>query len=297
MVSTLARLRRHKIRPKKRLGQNFLIDDGILEQIISLYDLRKDDLVVEVGAGLGALTTRLATRVRKVLAIEIDKTLVDLLKDKIVKHENVEVINQDILRFDFRGVAESYGDKLKVLGNIPYNISAPLLFKLIDYKAFLSMAVLMFQEEVANRITANPGTKDYGILSVFCQVNAAVSKELKVPRHHFYPQPKVDSAVVSFLFHETSLMKIEDERIFKKVVRASFAQRRKTIKNALKHSLSLNIPFEDVLIAMEKSGIDPQRRGETLSLEEFRDLSSALRIKHIEYRYSSHGDIGQSGIE
>lgn len=276
MVSPLAQLKRYKIRPKKWLGQNFLLDEKMLEQIIAFYDLGGDDLAVEIGAGLGVLTTRLAPRVRKVLAVEVDKTLVDLLRDKIIKDKNIEVINQDILDFDFPGVAKLYGGKLKVLGNIPYGISAPLVFKLIECKAFLSMAVLMFQKEVADRITACPGTKDYGVLSVFSQINAVVSKELIVPRHYFYPQPKVDSAVVRFVFSETPLVEIKDEQVFKRVVKASFAQRRKTLKNALKNSLNLNMPFDDVLKAVGACGIDPQRRGETLSMEEFGSLSNRL---------------------
>lgn len=276
MVSSLTQLKNYKIHPKKRLGQNFLVDDKILEEIIALYDLKKDEVVVEIGAGLGALTTRLAPRVRKVLAIEIDKALVGLLKDEIVKDKNVEVITQDVLLFDFPEVAKLYGGKLKVLGNIPYNISAPLLFKLLEYKNFLSMAILMFQNEVADRIVANPGTKDYGVLSVFSQISAAVSKELLISRCSFYPQPKVDSAVVRFVFSESLIMGIKDEQIFKSVVRASFAQRRKTLKNTLKNTLNLGMLFSDVLNAVKACGIDPGRRGETLSLEEFKDLANYL---------------------
>ena len=276
MVSSLTQLKNYKIRPKKKLGQNFLVDDKILEEIIALYDLKKDEVVVEIGAGLGALTTRLAPRVRKVLAVEIDKALVGLLKDEIVKDKNVEVITQDVLLFDFPEVAKLYGDKLKVLGNIPYNISAPLLFKLLEYKNSLSMAILMFQNEVADRIVANPGTKDYGVLSVFSQISAAVSKELLISRCSFYPQPKVDSAVVRFVFSKSLIMGIKDEQIFKSVVRASFAQRRKTLKNTLKNTLNLGMLFSDVLNAVKACGIDHQRRGETLSLEEFKDLSNYL---------------------
>ena len=276
MASSLTQLKNYKIRPKKKLGQNFLVDDKVLEEIIALYDLKKDEVVVEIGAGLGALTTRLAPRVRKVLAIEIDKALVRLLNDEIVKDKNVEVITQDVLLFDFPGVAKLHGSKLKVLGNIPYSISAPLLFKLLEYKNSLSMAILMFQKEVADRIVANPGTKDYGVLSVFSQISAAVSKELLISRYSFYPQPKVDSAVVRFVFSESFIMGIKDERIFKSVVRASFAQRRKTLKNTLKNTLNLGMLFSDVLNTVKACGIDPGRRGETLSLEEFRDLSNSL---------------------
>ena len=276
MVSSLTQLKNYKIRPNKKLGQNFLVDDKVLEEIVALYDLKKDEVVVEIGAGLGALTTRLAPRVRKVLAIEIDKALVGLLKDEIVKDKNVEVITQDVLLFDFPEVAKLYGGKLKVLGNIPYSISAPLLFKLLEYKNSLSMAILMFQNEVADRIVANPGTKDYGVLSVFSQISAAVSKELLIPRYSFYPQPKVDSAVVRFVFSDSFIIGIKDERIFKSVVRASFAQRRKTLKNTLKNTLNLDIPFSDVLNAVKACGIDPERRGETLSLKEFKDLANCL---------------------
>ncbi|MBI4618794.1 MAG: ribosomal RNA small subunit methyltransferase A [Desulfobacterales bacterium] len=275
-MSSLTQLKNYKIHPKKKLGQNFLVDEKILEEIIDLYDLKKDEVVVEIGAGLGALTTRLAPRVRKVLAIEIDKALADILKDKIIKDKNVEVITQDVLLFNFPKVAKLYGGKLKVLGNIPYGISAPLLFKLLECKNSLSMAILMFQKEVADRIVANPGTKDYGALSVFSQISAAVSKELLISRCSFYPQPKVDSAVVRFVFSESFIMGIKDEQIFKSVVRASFAQRRKTLKNTLKNTLNLGMLFSDVLNAVKVCGIDPVRRGETLNLEEFKDLANCL---------------------
>ena len=285
MDSTLSQLKKHKIRPKKRFGQNFLLDEDVLERIIELYDLKEDEIVVEIGAGLGALTERLAPRVKKVIALEIDKTLVDLLKDKIITHSNVEVVNQDVLRFDFPGIAKKYGDRFKVLGNIPYSISAPLIFKLFEHKDFLSMAVLLFQKEVAKRIIATPGTKAYGVLSVFSQVDASVSMDLIIPGQCFYPQPKVDSALVRFLFFKTPHLDIEDDRIFKKLVRASFAQRRKILKNTLKNSLRINIPFEEILKAVILCGIDPGRRGETLSLEEFKNLSNALS------KYQSHSPL------
>jgi len=280
MTSLLTELKKHKIRPKKWLGQNFLLDNDILEQIISLYDLTKDDIVVEVGAGLGALTTRLATRAGKVLAIEIDKGLTNLLKDKMAGVMNVEVINLDVLDFDFQRVAGINGDKLKVLGNIPFGISTPLVFNLLDCKDCLSMAVLMFQKEVADRIVACPGTKAYGVLSVFSQLNAVVSRELIVRRHCFHPQPKVDSAVVKFLFYDTPPIQIKNEHIFKRVVKGSFAQRRKTLRNALKNSLSRDVPLDRLLNAFKECEIDPRRRGETLSLEEFRDLSDCLAKYH-----------------
>lgn len=276
MASPLVQLKSYKIRPKKWWGQNFLVDPDVVEQVVAFYDLREDDLIVEIGAGLGALTRRLAPKVRKVLAVEIDTTLANLLTDKIIEADNVEVINQNILDFDFPLAAKLHGDKLKILGNIPYGISAPLIFKLIECKAFMSMAVLMFQEEVADRIVARPGSKNYGVLSVFSQVSAMVSKELVVSKRCFYPQPKVESAVVRFMFRETPFIALEDEQVFKKVVKASFSQRRKTLKNALRNSLNLNMPFDEVLNALKGCGIDPQRRGETLSLAEFGRLSNCL---------------------
>ncbi|MFH2012941.1 MAG: 16S rRNA (adenine(1518)-N(6)/adenine(1519)-N(6))-dimethyltransferase RsmA [Pseudomonadota bacterium] len=276
MVSQLTQLKKYKVRPNKRLGQNFLVDENVVDEIIDLYDLKKDEVIVEIGAGLGALTTRLAARVKKVLAVEIDKDLVTLLKNSIIKDKNVEVINQDILNLDFLKIAKLYGDKLKVLGNIPYSISVPLLFKLLENKNSLSVAILMFQNEVADRIVANPGTKDYGVLSVFSQISASVSKELLISKDSFYPQPKVDSAVVKFIFSEFFSVGIKDEEIFKTLVRAAFAQRRKTLKNTLKNTLNLDILFDDVLNAMNTCGIDPKRRGETLKLEEFKDLANYL---------------------
>ena len=276
MVSPISQLKKHGIRPKKRLGQNFLLDEDIQEKIVSICNLTRDESVVEIGAGLGALTMRLAPRVREVFAVELDGTLANLLKARALRHANVSVINQDILSFDFSHLADTCHIKLKVLGNIPYNISSPLVFKLLDNSNFLSMAVLMFQKEVADRIVAEPGTKNYGVLSVFCQVKATVTRELVVPKHHFYPEPKVDSAVVRFTFSDTSITDIEDQTIFKRVVKAAFAQRRKMLKNTLKSSLHLDIPFEKVLSGLEVCGIDPQRRGETLSLDEIKQFSNYL---------------------
>ena len=276
MDFTLSQLKKYKIRPKKRFGQNFLLDEDVLESIIDLYDLQEDEIVVEIGAGLGALTERLAPRVKRVIALEIDKTLVDLLKGKIIRRSNVDIVNQDVLRFDFPGIAKEYGGRLKVLGNIPYSISAPLIFRLFEHKDFLSMAALLFQKEVAARIVALPGTKAYGVLSVFSQVDASVSTDLTIPRQCFYPQPKVDSALVRFQFLKTPHLDIEDITIFKKLVRASFAQRRKMLKNTLKTSLNIDIPFEEILKAVILCGIDPGRRGETLSLDEFKNVSNIL---------------------
>ena len=276
MVSQMNQLKKYGIHPKKRLGQNFLLDEDIQEKIINLCEFTRDDSAIEIGAGLGALTTKLAPKVKEVFAVELDTQLADLLKRRIVKHEIVRVMNHDILSLDISCFVQNNNERLKILGNIPYNISSPLIFKLLESSVFLSMAVIMFQKEVADRIVARPGTKSYGILSVFCQVNAAVSRELVVPQHHFYPQPKVDSAIVKFVFFKTPLMDIKDERVFKRVVRASFAQRRKTLKNTFKSSLNLGIPFDEVLHALKKCDIDPQRRGETLTLNEFKELSNYL---------------------
>ena len=276
MVSQMNQLKKYGIRPKKRLGQNFLLDEDIQEKIINLCEFTRDDSAIEIGAGLGALTTKLAPKVKEVFAVELDTQLADLLKRRIVKHENVRVMNHDILSLDISRFARNNNKRLKILGNIPYSISSPLIFKLLESSVFLSMAVLMFQKEVADRIVARPGTKNYGVLSVFCQVYAAVSRELVVPQYHFYPQPKVDSAIVKFVFFNTPLMDIKDEHVFKRVVKASFAQRRKTLKNSLKSSLDLNITFDKVLHALKECDIDPQRRGETLNLNEFRELSNYL---------------------
>ena len=265
MISLLKELKTYKINPKKRLGQNFLLDDDILEQIISLYDLTNDDMVIEVGAGLGALTTRLAARAGKVIAIEIDKGLTNLLKDKMAGFMNVEVINKDVLDMDFQRVTGRKSDKVKVLGNIPFGISTPLVFKLLDCKDYFSMAILMFQKEVADRIVACPGTKAYGVLSVFSQLNAVVSQELIVRRQCFHPQPKVDSAVVKFLFYKTPPIQIKNEHMFKRVVKGAFAQRRKILGNALKNSMGRYVPLEQLLNAFKECDIDPRRRGETPS--------------------------------
>lgn len=266
-------------RPKKWLGQHFLNDPGLVEKIISLARLDATDIVLEIGPGLGALTLPLARSVAQVIAVEKDADLVDLLKEKLAREAivNVDAVNQDILAFDLHRVASICGERYKVLGNLPYNISSPLLEKLIENRSILSRAVLMFQQEVANRLCASPGGKAYGALTVLVRYHATPAILFKAPREVFYPKPKVDSMLLELDFERPYSRRADDEKLFKKVVKAAFSHRRKTLIN----SLSIFHPSWDRKIltdAMDMCGIDPKRRAETLDMDEFLYLASALSL-------------------
>jgi len=263
-------------RPRKRFGQHFLKNPGAIRRIIAAARLSTDDVVVEIGPGMGALTVALAASCGKVLAVELDRDLAPLLEAKLAdgRISNVAVIQQDILRFDFASQAREHGGKkLKVLGNLPYNISTPLLFRLIEARGAIGVAVLMFQREVAQRIVARPGGKEYGALSVLVQYSASVETVMDLDPGDFKPPPKVRSRVVRLTFLDEPQVAARDEDWFRKVVKASFAHRRKTLANALK---SLDIAPEVLLPVLEGMGLGPKVRGEKLNLKQFVALSDGL---------------------
>ncbi len=264
-------------RPKKRLGQHFLMDRGVVDHIMEGAGFRKPDHVLEIGPGLGALTVPLAGRVRKITAVEKDPQLTNMLRQRlsISGIKNVDLINQDILRFDLGGLSGKDEDKLLVAGNIPYNISSPLLERLIACRDLISRAVLMFQQEFAERLLAAPGGKAYGAMTVLIRYNAAVSPLVKVSREAFYPRPEVGSEVLNIDLERPYPLRIQDEAHLKRVVRGAFAHRRKTILNSLKGALPL---YRDDLIrqALESAGIDTRRRAETVHIDEFIKLASEL---------------------
>jgi 16S rRNA (adenine1518-N6/adenine1519-N6)-dimethyltransferase len=265
-------LRNSGIRPSKRLGQSFLEDKNIISKIIMAADIREDDVVVEIGAGLGIMTQLLAEKAKRVIAIDIDPRMIIILQQRFPDWPNVDVVEKDILSFDFAALADSAPVNLKVIGNIPYNISSQILFHIIKYRHFISSAVLLFQKEVVDRITASPGTKDYGIPSVIVAMYAVASREMNIPASCFYPEPKVTSSLVKILMRKSPLVRLEDEDCFLKTVKIAFSKRRKTILNNLRSSYSLNA----VTTLLDQLGIDGNRRGETLSIEEFGRLSNAL---------------------
>jgi 16S rRNA (adenine1518-N6/adenine1519-N6)-dimethyltransferase len=250
---------------KKHLGQNFLFDPLILDNIIQASGLSGEDTVVEIGPGPGRLTRKLAEIVKRLIAIELDPELYERLKGDFIAYSNVEIIHADALKFPFETIG-----KFKVVANIPYYITTPIIFRLLEAREYLQSMTLTTQKEVAERIAAEPGGKDYGVLTIMIQYFAQAELMFIIPKEAFRPVPKVDSAVVHMKILERPSVMVRDEKMFFRLVRTAFSQRRKTLSNSLK-GISDNI--KDVLL---QSGIDPQRRPETLSLEEFARLSDFL---------------------
>ncbi|HYZ88676.1 MAG TPA: 16S rRNA (adenine(1518)-N(6)/adenine(1519)-N(6))-dimethyltransferase RsmA [Myxococcales bacterium] len=257
-------LRRHGLRPKKEWGQNFLGDPRILDALAALAELRPGETVVELGAGLGHLTRALAATGARVVAVERDRELVPILKSEV---PGIEIAEADAKSFDLLAVAR--GGRVVVCGNLPYHLSSPILFHLMDQRAAVRRAVLLLQREVAERVAASPGGRDYGVLSVLLQHVADARIGLRVDRHAFTPPPDVESSALVLDFLATPRVEVRDERRFRALVKAAFAQRRKTLWNALK-----SVP--GARDALERAGIDPQRRGETLSVAEFAAVERAL---------------------
>ena len=259
-------LRRHGLRPKKEWGQNFLGDEQLLSALAGLARLRPGDTVIELGAGLGHFTRALATTGANVIAVERDRELVPILRAELPR---VEIAEADAKSFDLRGVAARAGQRVVVCGNLPYHLSSPILFHLIDQRDAVRRAVLLLQREVAERIAAKPGGRDYGLLSVLIRQVADAAIGLAVPRHAFTPPPDVESAALVLEFLEKPRAEVRDEARFRALVKAAFSQRRKTLWNALKS-------MPGAREALTKAGIDPQRRGETLTVEEFASVERAL---------------------
>jgi 16S rRNA (adenine1518-N6/adenine1519-N6)-dimethyltransferase len=243
--------------------------------VIRAAGIEKEDIVLEVGPGLGEMTLALAHQVKKVIAVEIDQKLVAILNKKIKEFPNVEVVKSDILKVDFKPFFEKEGHLIKVVANLPYQISTPLLFRFIESKEVFATFTLTLQKEVAERMVAPPGRKEYGPLSIFTQMFLDVSIRFFIKPSAFFPPPKVDSAVVHMVWKEKPVIEANDEEWFKRVVKACFSYRRKTLANALKHS-ELTLP-ESVELKMEGIGIDPRRRPETLTIQEFVRLAEALK--------------------
>ncbi|KQC07816.1 MAG: hypothetical protein APR62_05900 [Smithella sp. SDB] len=268
---------RYAVKPRKKLGQSFLIDKNVIRKISAVAQVSKNDIVVEVGAGIGVLTRDLAENASKLIAVEIDEKLVEVLNDKLSDYNNVQICHGDILKFDFASVDRNEKQKIKVIGNIPYNISTPLLFHLISSRRFIDSYVLMLQKEVIQRLIATPGGKNYGIPSVILQMFATVEKVLDIPAGCFYPIPKVESSVIKGFFMEKPLAELTDEDFFIKLVRVAFAQRRKMLINNLKRSKLMEDVSESLLKELLRmTGINGQRRSETLSVQEFGALSNIL---------------------
>jgi 16S rRNA (adenine1518-N6/adenine1519-N6)-dimethyltransferase len=268
MTSVRKMVAQYEIHPRKRLGQSFLEDRNIIRRIVALAEPAGDETVVEIGAGLGSMTEELAKRAGRVIALEVDQRLVGVLRERFAGQDRVEVLQMDVLKYDFSSACP--GGRIKVVGNIPYHISSPILFRLLDFRRSISSMILMFQKELADRITAPPGTKDYGIPSVLVARYTRATCELTVPPTCFYPVPDVVSSVLRITVRQDP--NLLNEALFAKIVRAAFAQRRKTLWNNLRH---IGIPEEMVCRMFAGSGIDRTRRAETLSVEEFSLLTTA----------------------
>ncbi len=265
---------------KKSLGQNFLIDTNILNRIVDHAGLTDETAAIEIGPGIGALTEQLARRSKKVVAFEIDQRLLPILQDTLSPYQNVKIIHKDILKADVHEMISQELAEFKdimVVANLPYYVTTPIIMKLLEEKLPIRGIVGMLQKEVADRIAARPGTKEYGSLSIAIQYYTKAETVMVVPKTVFMPQPNVDSAVIRLTLREEPAVKVKDESFFFQVTRASFAQRRKTILNNLTSQLSDGKQKkEEIVSALKEAGIEESRRGETLSLEEFGLLSDAL---------------------
>ena len=250
---------------RKRLGQHFLFDPSILKRIVDAARLSPEDTVVEIGPGLGRLTALLAEHVARVIAIELDEKLFERLEEEFPGHPVIELVHGDALRYPYEQL-----DRFKVVANIPYYITTPILFRLLEQRGRIRSITIMTQKEVAERVVAKPGGKDYGVLSIMAQYRGHPELKFIVPRGAFRPVPKVDSAVIHLEVPEGPTVPVGDERLFTRIVKVAFSQRRKTLANALK---SVSPEMRELLIG---AGIDPARRAETLSIEEFAGLADAV---------------------
>ena len=277
MTSPKTLLAAHKIHPKKQLGQNFIVDPAFTEMIVKRAGILPVDIILEIGAGLGALTIPLARRAKKVFAVEKDRQIIPILKTEILVSglTNISIIEKDILSVDIKALVEDMGGKIVVMGNLPYNISSQILVQLIRSREGISRAVLMFQKELAQRITAETGCKDYGRLAVMLRYCSDIKKLVDAKAALFFPKPKVDSEILELKFKKAIDHKAANEPFLFKVIKSGFGNRRKTLKNALAAS-ELNIDPNTAKEVLEKSGIDPIRRAETLTVEEFVKLSNKL---------------------
>lgn len=269
-------VQKHNFKFSKSLGQNFLIDDNVIDKILSGARVSEEDNIIEVGPGIGTLTREMGKTAKKVVAIEIDKSLISILKETLEEFDNVEVINKDILKVDIQELVKEKlnGGPVKLIANLPYYITTPIVMKFLEEDIPVTDIVVMVQKEVADRMNALPGSKDYGALSIAVQYYCETEIVAKAPRHMFVPQPNVDSTVIGLHVREEKKYKVDNEEIFFKTVKASFGQRRKTLLNSLGGLGFLN--KDEIREVLQEANIDEKRRGETLSIEEFANLANKV---------------------
>lgn len=273
--NTIEVLQKYHFNFQKKFGQNFLIDTHVLEKIIAAADVTKDDFVLEIGPGIGTMTQYLCEHARAVAAVEIDKNLIPILGDTLGAYDNVEIINQDILKVDIKKLAEEKngGRPIKVVANLPYYITTPIIMGLFESHVPVDSITVMVQKEVADRMQTGPGSKDYGALSLAVQYYAKPEIVANVPPNCFMPRPKVGSAVIRLTRHQNPPVQAKDEKLMFRIIRASFNQRRKTLANGLKNSQELQFTKEQVEQAITECGLPLNIRGEALTLEQFAALA------------------------
>lgn len=275
---TIQVLQKYNFTFQKKFGQNFLIDTHVLDKIIRAAEISKDDFVLEIGPGIGTMTQYLCENAREVTAVEIDRNLIPILNDTLSSYDNYEIINEDILKLDLKGLAErkNGGKPIKVVANLPYYITTPIIMGLFEKNVPIKSITVMVQEEVARRMQAGPGTKDYGALSLSVQYYASAYIAAFVPPNCFMPRPKVGSAVIRLTRHDELPVNTKNEKLMFKLIRASFNQRRKTLVNGIKNSGELSFSKEEITEAITAIGKSETIRGEALTLDEFALLADKL---------------------
>lgn len=277
-ANTIAVLQKYKFNFQKKFGQNFLIDTRVLDKIISAADITKDDFVLEIGPGIGTMTQYLCEYARAVAAVEIDKNLIPILEDTLSSYDNVEIIHQDILKMDIERLVreQNQGNPIKVVANLPYYITTPIIMGLFESHVSVHSITIMVQKEVAQRMQAKPGTKDYGALSLAVQYYARPEIVANVPPNCFMPRPNVGSAVIRLIRYQEQPVQVRDEKQLFAFIRASFNQRRKTLVNGLNNAPGISYTRDEIVHALQEMGLPANIRGEALTLEQFAQLSNRL---------------------
>lgn len=275
---TIAVIQKYEFAFQKKFGQNFLIDSHVLHKIIGSADITKEDFVLEIGPGIGTMTQYLAEAAGQVVAVEIDKALIPILNDTLQAYENIEIINEDVLKVDIGKLAreKNGGRPIKVVANLPYYITTPIIMGLFESEVPIDNITVMVQKEVADRMQVGPGTKDYGALSLAVQYYAKPYIVANVPPNCFIPRPNVGSAVIRLTRYQEPPVEVKDPKLMFKLIRASFNQRRKTLQNGLNNSPEISFSREEIIAAIEKLGVSSSVRGEALTLEQFAKLTNLL---------------------
>ena len=276
--NTIEILQKYNFTFQKKFGQNFLIDTHVLDKIIRAAEITREDMVLEIGPGIGTMTQYLAEAAGKVVAVEIDKNLIPILSDTLSAYENVTIINEDVLKLDIQKLANEENQRrpIKVVANLPYYITTPIIMGLFENHVPVESITVMVQKEVADRMQTGPGNKDYGALSLAVQYYAEPYIVANVPCNCFMPRPNVDSAVIRLTRYEEPPVQVKDEKMLFKIIRASFNQRRKTLQNGLNNSSELNFTKDQIAAAIAEAGFSPSVRGEALTLEQFAKLTDIL---------------------